>query len=216
MHESAIAIGKKQQVDYLLAEIDVEDQHQQISGQAQMSIQNLLNPIATAAPCLSADFLVERAEAKFQLIIKTPDGIDEQLKNVLMVQLQKSHDTKNHKSHLGNEKKKRQNFFATNPNAPESNSTKNVRLEPSQCSKLVALILKENSSQQSSIARMHRWNIQVKFNLSEVRNTSTNVDVSAHMLVQSGAVSPSNKLKFGKYGVIIKDKVCWVFLLSIK
>ena len=85
MHEAATAIGKKQQVDYMLADIEIEEQHQQITGQARMSIQNLLNPIVTATPCPSADFIVERAEAKFELIIKTPDGIDEQLNNVLML-----------------------------------------------------------------------------------------------------------------------------------
>jgi predicted metal-binding protein len=34
MHEAAVAIGQTQQADYLLGEIDTDDEHQQLSGQA--------------------------------------------------------------------------------------------------------------------------------------------------------------------------------------
>jgi hypothetical protein len=54
---------------------------------------------------------------------------------------------------------------------------------------------------------MHRWNIQVKFKFSEVRNTSTHVDMNAHLLVQGGAITEENNLTYGKYALIIKDKV---------
>jgi hypothetical protein len=66
-----------------------------------------------------------------------------------MIGLRKKHNTENSKTHSGNEKKKRQNFLLSDSKTPQPTSTK--KLEPSKCSKLVALILKENSTQQASI-----------------------------------------------------------------
>jgi hypothetical protein len=210
MHEAAIAIGEKQQVDYLLANIDVENKHQQLSGQARMSISNLLNPVPNikpSQPSLSKDFLSEQNESKFQLVLMAPNGINQALNCNLMITLRKEHNTENHKTHSGNERKKRQNFLLPVSDWPESNLDSTQVPQPSECSKLVALVLKQHSTQQSTIARMHRWNIQVKFNFSKVRNTSTHVDVNAQLLVQGGSVLAENPLTCGKYGVIIKDKV---------
>ncbi|PLW38590.1 hypothetical protein PCANC_16544 [Puccinia coronata f. sp. avenae] len=170
MHEAAIAIGEKQQVDYLLANIDVENKHQQLSGQARMSISNLLNPVPNikpSQPSLSKDFLSERNESKFQLVLMAPNGINQALNCNLMITLRKEHNTENHKTHSGNERKKRQNFLLPVSDWPESNLDSTQVPQPSECSKLVALVLKQHSTQQSTIARMHRWNIQVKFNFSK-------------------------------------------------
>jgi hypothetical protein len=207
MHKAATVIGETQQVDMTLSEIDIDDEHQQLSGQAWISILNLLNTITPQPPSLSAAFLAERNEDKCQIIVVGSSGHRNKLNHNLMIELRKKHDTKNHNTHSGNEKRKRQNFLlaASNPNLPQS--TSNIALQPSEASKLVALILKENISQQSSIARMHRWDIQVKFNLNEVRNTSTHVDLNAQLLVQGGEVSSTNELKYGKYALIIKDRV---------
>ncbi|KAA1107764.1 hypothetical protein PGTUg99_014711 [Puccinia graminis f. sp. tritici] len=160
--------------------------------------------MTTKPPSLSAAFVAERSEAKFQLVAMSPDGTEYQLDHELMINLRKKNDTENRNGHSGNEKRKKQNFLLTTPD-PTTNLDK--PLQPSNCSKLVALVLKENTSQQPSIARMHRWNIQVKFNLCEVRNTSTHVDVNAQMLIQGDQISKTNELKYGKYAVIIKDMV---------
>ncbi|KNE91118.1 hypothetical protein PSTG_15469 [Puccinia striiformis f. sp. tritici PST-78] len=91
---------------------------------------------------------------------------------------------------------------------PQSNSDQ--ALQPSKCSKLVALIIKENTLQQSSIARMHCWNIQVQFKLSEVRNTSTHVDVYALQLAQGGTVSNMYIGKILAASEHVSGKHCWV------
>jgi hypothetical protein len=172
-----------------------------------MSISSLLNPITPKPPALSADFLIERSKDKYPLVILSSDGSNHELNHKLMIELRKKHDTQNRHHHSGNEKRKQQNFLLAAPTSSESNL--NQPLKPSECSKLVALVVKANTSQQTSIARMHRWNIQVQFNLSEVRNTSTHVDLPAQLLVQGGAVSKTNELIYGKYGVIIKDMVSY-------
>jgi hypothetical protein len=114
MHEAAIAIGKKQQLNYLLANVDIENKHQQLSGQAFMSISNLLNLVQTiepSQPSLCKDFLPKQNESKFQLIIMAPNGINPAFNCDLMNTLQKEHNTDNHKTHSGNERKKWQNFL---------------------------------------------------------------------------------------------------------
>jgi hypothetical protein len=58
MHEAAVSIGEKQQVDYEFGDINVENEHQELSGQTCMSISHLLNLIPKKAPCsLSAEHL---------------------------------------------------------------------------------------------------------------------------------------------------------------
>ncbi|PLW08899.1 hypothetical protein PCANC_24324 [Puccinia coronata f. sp. avenae] len=203
MHEAATSIGEKQKADLALADIDIEEEHDWLSCKNQMSISSLLNPLTEKPPSLSTTFLAERSKEKFQLVIKTPDGSDTQLNHQLMLELRKKQNTENCHHHSGNKKQKRQNFLLA-PNQSQSDSNKAP--QPSECSKLVSLVLKENMSQQSSIARMHQWNIQVQFNLLEVQKTSTHVDVSAQMLVQGGAVSKTNELIYGKFGIFIKEK----------
>ncbi|PLW18137.1 hypothetical protein PCANC_12692 [Puccinia coronata f. sp. avenae] len=203
MHEAATSIGEEQKANLALADIDIEEEHDRLSCKNQMSISSLLNPLTEKPPSLSTTFLAERSEEKFQLVIKTPDGSNTQLNHQLMLELRKKHYAENCHHHSGNEKRKRQNFLLA-PNQSQSDSNKAP--QPSECRKLVSLVLKENMSQQSSIARMHQWNIQVQFNLSEVQNTSTHVDVSAQMLVQGGAVSKTNELIYGKFGIFIKEK----------
>ncbi|KNE88091.1 hypothetical protein PSTG_18514, partial [Puccinia striiformis f. sp. tritici PST-78] len=202
MHHAAISLGGVQQVDSTLQDIDIDTEHHALSSRSRISISNLLNPIINPRPGLSADFLAERHENKFPIIVMSPNGFNQQLCHTSMIELRKKHDTENHKTHSGNEIKKQQNFLVTDKNQSQSD----LPLQPSECSKLVSLLVKENSSQRTSIDRMHRWNIQVQFKLSEVRNTSTHVDVNAQLHVQCGTISPTNELTDGKYAVIIKDK----------
>ncbi|PLW28843.1 hypothetical protein PCANC_18405, partial [Puccinia coronata f. sp. avenae] len=174
MHEAAIAIGKKQQFNYLLANVDIENKHQQLSGQACMSISYLLNLVQTiepSQPSLCKDFLSKQNESKFQLIIMAPNGINPALNCDLMNTLRKEHNTDNHKTHSGNERKKQQNLLLPASDRPESNLDSTQVPQLSECSKLVALVLKQHSTQQSTIARMHQWNIQVKFTISENYST---------------------------------------------
>ncbi|KAA1122302.1 hypothetical protein PGTUg99_036437 [Puccinia graminis f. sp. tritici] len=210
MSEAATYIGEKQKVDLALSELDIDEEHQQLSSHARISISNLLNPITPKSPHLSPDFLADRHEDKLQVIVTNSNGSGHELNGDLMIKLRKQHDTENCNSHSGNEKRKKQSFLLAAPNATLSQPTSNTAPRPSDSSKLVALLLKENTSQQTSIARMHRWNIQVQFNLSEVRNTSTHVNLNAQLLVQSGIVSKTNDLKYGKYAVIIKDKNMYI------
>ncbi|KAA1087782.1 hypothetical protein PGT21_036564 [Puccinia graminis f. sp. tritici] len=57
---------------------------------------------------------------------------------------------------------------------------------------------------------MHRWNIHLKFNLSDVRNTSTNVSLATQLLATNGAVSKDNELIYGKFAVVIKDQKMYI------
>ncbi|OAV91757.1 hypothetical protein PTTG_27875 [Puccinia triticina 1-1 BBBD Race 1] len=111
MHEAAISIGEKQQVDSAYQHIDINDKHEQIASQTRMSIANLLNPIQHKDPALSADFLAERSEDKQQLAIMSSDGGAHKLNCELMIELRKEHDTQNQHRHSGNEKVKQKNFF---------------------------------------------------------------------------------------------------------
>ncbi|PLW21867.1 hypothetical protein PCANC_03352 [Puccinia coronata f. sp. avenae] len=206
MSEAASAIGNKQQVNLELEDIDIDEAHHQISSQARMSISNLLNPITPNPPALLTSFIAEQSEDKFQLVLPTLDGSDSNLNVDLMIELRKKHDTENQNGHSGNEKRKQHNFLLTGQG--QSNSDQAPR--PSDCRKLVAVILKNKTSKGASIARMHRWNIQVQFNLSQVRNTSTHVDVNAHLLAKGGQISETNVLSDGKFAVIVKDKKMYI------
>ncbi|KAA1092269.1 hypothetical protein PGTUg99_011131 [Puccinia graminis f. sp. tritici] len=153
MHEAAISMGEKQQVDLTFDHINIDEEHEQLANRTRMSILHLLNPIIQNPPALSANFLAERSEDRYRLVVKSANGIDDELNHQLMLELRKKHDTQNRHHHSGNEKRKQKNFLLAA--SDRSQSDLDTRLRPSECSKLVALVLKENTSQQSSIARMH-------------------------------------------------------------
>ncbi|PLW56425.1 hypothetical protein PCANC_03455 [Puccinia coronata f. sp. avenae] len=104
MHEAATSIGEKQKANLALADIDIEEEHDRLSCENQMSISSLLNPLTEKPPSLSTTFLAERSEEKFQLVIKTPDGSNTQLNHQLMLELRKKHYAENCHHHSENKK----------------------------------------------------------------------------------------------------------------
>ncbi|KAA1088284.1 hypothetical protein PGT21_001288 [Puccinia graminis f. sp. tritici] len=196
MQHAALSTAEQQETEAQFGHIDVEHEHEEISSETRISIANLLNPIVPATSTNPGTLL------DVGLLVTNPDG-DQILNNNLMLEMRQEHDSANIGSHSGNEKKKN--------HAPTLQSLTNSQpqaLKPRDCSKLVALILKEKSVQSASLSRMHRWNIHLKFNLSDVRNTSTNVSLATQLLATNGAVSKDNELIYGKFAVVIKDQGC--------
>ncbi|KAA1102950.1 hypothetical protein PGT21_001060 [Puccinia graminis f. sp. tritici] len=195
MQHTALSTAEQQETEAQFGHIDVEHEHEEISSKTRISIANLLNPIVPATSTNPETLLDVR------LLVTNPDG-DQILNNNLMLEMRQEHDSANIGSHSGNQKKKK--------HAPTLESSTNSK--PRECSKLVSLILKEKSVQSASLSRMHRWNIHLKFNLSNVRNTSTNVSLATQLLATNGAVSKDNELIYGKFAVVIKDQVCHLLI----
>lgn len=81
-----------------------------------------------------------------------------------------------------------------------------AKLNPSDFSKLVSILVRNVEGLEKSVARLHRWNICVKLDINRLaRNTSTNLDIDLKLLYKSGLVSKQNPLEEGKWVVVIKN-----------
>lgn len=202
MHHAAVSAKESNIAELEIGEINVETKVQTLSGHARISIKNLLNP-STPSPTKSSDTPLVVDWPVWDIITLNLDG-SPTLNHKLMTSLRHKHDTANSKIHSGNEKRKK---LAPQALDGTSLATSTGQPKASQCSKLVALIIKESITNQTSLSRMHRWNINVKIDFPEVRNTSTNFGVNIALLSTRGAISQENELTYGKFAVVIKDHV---------
>lgn len=86
--------------------------------------------------------------------------------------------------------------------------TKSGKLNPSSCSKAIAVYMKSLVSTPTGAARRHRWNINVKINLAGlITNTSLCREVNLQQLFDGGSITPENPIEPGKFILAIKNEV---------
>lgn len=150
--------------------------------------------------------------AQSNLVVRSNDD-SWTLHKANLVRLRERHDTQVRK-HKGNERAMvnsehlRNSLLPSDPNKPN----------PSRCSKLVAVFMRESRSAPTGVSRTHRWKMNVKLNLSDVfKNTSTRLDEETEVTFQEGGISKTNPIEFGKFVIVIKNhvsRVCFGTLIK--
>lgn len=93
---------------------------------------------------------------------------------------------------------------------PRIDKTRTGTLNPSACSKAIAVYMKSLVSIPTGAARRHRWNIQIKLNLAGVStNTSHCRGIDLQQLFDGGFITAENPIEPGKFLLAIKNKVSW-------
>lgn len=89
-------------------------------------------------------------------------------------------------------------------------------IDPRLCSKIVSIIVRDAEGLEKAVARKHRWNINVKLDISKLaRNSSKNLNVTVQNMYKVGEVSKDNSLENGKFVVIIKGGVRILLSLAL-
>jgi hypothetical protein len=163
---------------------------------------NIPEPQVNRSPKDSAAELDLAIESTRDLVINS-DGAWVLDKNLLH-SIQSIHDSEVRKN-KGNERRRKRHL----PNPCPEPEDAPAKLNPSDCSKLVSILVRDVEGLEKSVARLHRWNICVKLDINRLaQNTSTNLDIDLKLLYKSGTVSKQNPLEEGKWVVVIKDSVC--------
>lgn len=90
----------------------------------------------------------------------------------------------------------------------EGDTTSSGELNPSACSKAIAVYMKDLVSTPTGAARRHRWNINVKLNLTGLTtNNSIHRSVDLQQLFDGGIISTENPIEPGKFLLAIKNQV---------
>lgn len=142
-----------------------------------------------------------RTLAQSSLIVRS-NGERPSLSTHTLVRLQENHDSQVAK-HKGNKRSNiaREDVYNLTVCPP------NTKLNPSQCSKLVAVLMRESHSAPTGVSRIHRWNMSVKLNVSDVlRNTSTRLG-QTEVCFEEGGISKTNPVEHGKFLIMIKNHV---------
>lgn len=138
-------------------------------------------------------------ETTRELVIDTDEG--RVLNKSVLSSIRSVHDSEVQK-HKGNERRRKHDV------QPTDSAKAPTRLKPSDCSKLVSVLVRDVEGLEKSIARLHRWDICAKLDINRLAvNTHCQLDMSVHCLYQSGSVSKDNPLEEGKFVVVIKDSV---------
>lgn len=218
MFETAAAMmGERQNLELQLSEIDENAVMETHLNRARLTLSDILN-----TPCkyfflllmpyysLIADrisFVVPDEQSHKEADKRATDALcnltnsaGSALNTRVIVEIRQKHDSEVKKKH-GNKQKRKQLKDVLDP---VSNTD---ILSPSECSKLVAVLVKDsNAATDSSIPRMHRWNIHVKLNLADVqKNTTTGRDMT--WLVGNGVISVKNPIKPMKFFLAICNDV---------
>lgn len=111
----------------------------------------------------------------------------------------------------GNERKKQQPPILNNLAAEVDGQAE--KLNPSECSKIVASIVKNAEGLEKAVARLHRWNIHIPLKMHRLMvNSTSNVTIATQNLLNNGSISPTNPLEPGKFVVLIKNHVSLKFI----
>lgn len=184
-------VSEQQKNDIMLSSVP-DEVEEEIMADAAMSLSHLLNPVHP-----SSQSHIPGAQAVKALIWNGPNGAH--LANNKLLNIRASHDSQVQKHH-GNERAK------IDIEALRKASTD--VLKPSECSKLVAVVMKSMEATPTGVSRTHRWNISVKLDLSKhTRNTSTSLDLPSRAIITGGGISKENPIEHGKFVVIIKNGV---------
>lgn len=87
------------------------------------------------------------------------------------------------------------------------------KLNPSTCSKLVAVFMQDAKNATVGLARRRRWNIEVKLNITpHIKNIATHSGREVQGLFDNGLISPNNRLETGKFLMLIVNDVSLLVL----
>ncbi|KAH9811286.1 hypothetical protein DFH28DRAFT_901136, partial [Melampsora americana] len=197
---AAEAIDKQQQTDVLLSAIP-EAIDEEIFANVAMSLSTILNPNEGGpSEVRSEAALDDLAGIDHQLdtfVLNNQDGIN--LEKSKLLQLRVAHDSQVQK-HRGNKRQK--------INVNDLRKSPGKALKPSECSKLVAVVMKNIEATPTGLSRIHRWNINVKLNLLQrYQNTSTHLDLPFQATLIGGGITAENPIEMGKFVVLIKNGV---------
>ncbi|KAH9814868.1 hypothetical protein DFH28DRAFT_893977, partial [Melampsora americana] len=79
---------------------------------------------------------------------------------------------------------------------------KRQKLNPSKCSKTVALIVKNAEGLEKAVAHLHQWNIHVPFKMHRLMiNTTSDITITTYNLFNNGSILPTNPLEPAKFVV---------------
>lgn len=199
MQAAAYLVSEKQKTDVLLSSIS-QQLEQDIISTSSISLANLLNPVNTSKnvkdPAQSINIRPSEHDIK-ALVFNDQNGAH--LANTSLLAIRSAHDSQV-KKHHGNERAKVliENLKSTSIN----------NLNPSECSKLVAVVMKSTEVTPTGVSRIHRWNMTMKLNLSHhMNNTSTSLGLPSHAIISGGGISKQNPIEYEKFVVIIKNGV---------
>lgn len=100
-------------------------------------------------------------------------------------------------------------------NADLNSTTNDGRMKPSVCSKAIAVFMKTFPGAPAGAARQHRWNMNVKINLSGITtNTSIHRTLDMQQLLDGGSIGLENPIESGKFIISIKNNVGFFFFLE--
>lgn len=134
----------------------------------------------------------------------------QELVSKTLMRLRSEHDSQA-RSQKGNEGKKGQPHMAV-----EKEGDAISAIDPRLCSKIVSIIVRDAEGLEKAVARKHRWNINVKLDISKLaRNSSKNLNVTVQNMYKVGEVSKDNSLENGKFVVIIKGGVRILLSLAL-
>lgn len=138
-----------------------------------------------------------------------PSVINSELVGSNLIAMRRRHDSEVVK-HKGNE---RHIIHLDELRLDLTDKTKSGGLKASACSKIIAVCFKNLEEVPTGEARRHRWNINIKLNLSGiVKDTATFSQVHLQGLLDGGEIKRSNPLKPGRFIIAIKNHVrCWSF-----
>ncbi|EGG11704.1 uncharacterized protein MELLADRAFT_90901 [Melampsora larici-populina 98AG31] len=182
---AAAMMGERQKLDVQLTEIDENAVVETHLNRARLTLSDLLNTPSTDALC------------------RLTNSTGTALNISSIVEIRQKHDSEVKKKHGNERKRKHLNDVIGSVSSTDT-------LSPSECSKLVAVLVKDsNTATDSSISRMHRWNIHVKLSLADVqRNTTTSRDMS--WLVGNGVISVTNPIKPMKFFLAICNNKLYI------
>lgn len=126
------------------------------------------------------------------------------LHNKALVHLRRQHHSQAQR-HKGNERDR------VNPEELRvaiSRTTNDGQANPSACSKVIAVHMKNSKSVSSGAARRHRWNIQVKLNMAGLMTRTSLLQYQdLQGLFDGGIISTQNPIEPGKFVIVIKNDV---------
>ncbi|KAH9821182.1 hypothetical protein DFH28DRAFT_1190943 [Melampsora americana] len=196
---AAETVDKQQRTDVLISKVpEVVDK--EIFNNVAMSLSTILNQDKTksSSEAHSQAALADLAGIDHKLdtfILNNQDGLN--LQNQRLLQLRVAHESQVRK-HRGNEQAK--------INVDNLRKSPGEPLKPSECSKLVAVVMKNAEATPTGILRIHRWNISVKLDLfKHIKNTSTHLDLPFQASITGGGISANNPIENGKFVVFVKN-----------
>ncbi|EGF99566.1 uncharacterized protein MELLADRAFT_112623 [Melampsora larici-populina 98AG31] len=205
---AAQLVSKQQKTNVMLSNI-TEEVEEEILANSVMSLFNLLNPVNQSSdeqhPSQSVEIQANEQPTK-ALVYNDQHGAH--LANTCLLDIRATNDSQV-KKHQGNERAR--------GDVNQLRNTRGGKMNPSECSKLVAVVMKSTEVTPTGVSRIHQWNITVKLDLSKhVQNTTSSLDLPTNAIITGGGISKNNPLEHGKFVVIIKNNVSTPYRPSVQ